>query len=178
MRSCPDGQTRHVALTAFPLVSLDLSGRTWAESAAATSYGIGARDHAIASPSRRNFGCGTFAGLAGTILCCTGQDEVERTTAPRYKSMTCDCWVIYEPRGRGFESCQPHHQIKHLPRPFGAVCTMGRGCAVRRPPPRRCAKRWRTVTKLVVPNGLSPSAVNRIRGAGVHVLQQGSCSLK
>ena len=55
---------------------------------------------------------GTFGGLSSAALTQTVHNRLERTAPLRYKSTTCGRLENYEPRGRGFNSCQPHQLIE------------------------------------------------------------------
>ncbi len=67
--------------------------------------------------------CGVLGTLTVPRLCLR---QVEQRSGKRCKRLIslelCGCVRAYEPRGRGFESCQPHHLFSASDRRLGRVC--------------------------------------------------------
>ena len=54
---------------------------------------------------------GNFGGYDKYIQSNTVRNQMERTAQVCLKSITYQRLQNYEPRGRGFDSCQPHQQV-------------------------------------------------------------------
>ena len=57
---------------------------------------------------------GRSGGFAPKFQSMTVQEASERTASSCVKSTTCRRQANYEPRGRGFDSCRPHHYFDYF----------------------------------------------------------------